>query len=197
MGGDLRSLAQSSDPQHLELARGVETHYRNANVRVSLTEDLLNRLIPAQKTEIAPVSDTLMGVPVRGQSMTSTDVALRLIPDPNRVRMALEVTGEVAAMTSSTSGPATFYNDSDSLYSARKPFEINQKGIKLLPAEVDVQHQTRLRDVATDFDGIPLLGMVARSVARQQHEMAKPQVNQEVRDKVANKAAAADRHRGP
>ena len=86
LGGDLRSLAQSSDPQRLELARGVETHYRNANVRVSLTEDLLNRLIPAQKTEIAPVSDTLMGVPVRGQSMTSTDVALRLIPDPNRVR---------------------------------------------------------------------------------------------------------------
>ena len=130
LGDDLRSLAQSSDPQRSELARSVETHYRNANIRVSLTEDLLNRLIPEQKMEIAPVSDTVMGLPVQGQSMTSTDVALRLIPDPNRVRMALEVTGEVAAMTSSTSGPATFFNDSDSLYAARKPFEIDQKGIK-------------------------------------------------------------------
>lgn len=188
MGDDLRSLAQSSDPQRRELARSVETHYRNANIRASLTEDLLNRLIPQQKMEIAPVRDTVMGLPVRGESMTSTDVALRLVPDPNRVRMALEVTGEVAAMTSSTSGPATFFNDSDSLYAARKPLEIDQKGIKLLPAEVDVRHQTRLRDVATDFDGIPLLGLVARSVARQQHELFRPQVNQEAQSKVANKA---------
>jgi hypothetical protein len=188
LADDLRSLAQSSDPQRHELAQSVETHYRNANIRTSLTEDLLNRLAPQQKMEIAPVRDTVMGYPVRGQSMTSTDVALRLIPDPTRVRMALEVTGEVAAMTSSTSGPATFYNDSDSLYAARKPFEIDQKGIKLMPSEVDVRHQTRLRDVATEYDGIPLLGFVARSIARQQHEMARPQANQEVRNKVADKA---------
>ncbi|MGA2796619.1 MAG: hypothetical protein ABSE63_03460 [Thermoguttaceae bacterium] len=188
LGEDLRSLDQSSDPKRGELAGSVETHYRNANVRVSLTEDLLNRLVPQQKTEIAPVDDTVMGLAVRGQSRTSTDVALRLIPDPNRVRMAFEVTGEVAAMTSSTSGPATFFNDSDSLYSARKPFEIDQKGIKTMPAEVDVRHQMRLRDVTTDYDGIPLLGLVARSIARQQHEMARPQANQEARSKVANKA---------
>jgi hypothetical protein len=185
---NLRSLAQSSDPKRGELARSVETHYRNANIRTSLTEDLLNRLVPQRKTEIAPVRDTLLGFPVRGESMTSTDVALRLIPDPDRVRMALEITGEVAAMTSSTSGPATFFNDSDALYAVRKPFEIDQKGIKLMPSEVDVRHQTRLRDVATDFDGIPLLGMVARSVARQQHELARPQANEEARNKVADKA---------
>ena len=143
LADDLRSLAQSSDPERHEFALSVDSHYRNANIRASLTENLINRLIPEQNMELAPVRDTVMGLPVRGQSLTSTDVALRLIPDPNRVRMALEVTGEVAAMTSSTSGPATFINDSDSLYAARKPFEIDQKGIKLLPAEVDVHHETR------------------------------------------------------
>ena len=188
LADDLRSLAQSSDPERHEFALSVDSHYRNANIRASLTENLINRLIPEQNMELAPVRDTVMGLPVRGQSLTSTDVALRLIPDPNRVRMALEVTGEVAAMTSSTSGPATFINDSDSLYAACKPFEIDQKGIKLLPAEVDVHHETRLRDVATDFDGIPLIGMFARSVARTQHEAYKPWANEEARGKVANKA---------
>ena len=110
------------------------------------------------------------------------------MPDANRVRMALEVTGEVAALTSSTSGPATFFNDSDALYAARKPLEIDQKGIKLLPSEVDVHHETRLRDVATDFDGIPLIGWMVRGVARSQHEMARPQANEEARSKVASKA---------
>ena len=35
----------------------------------------------------------MLGVPVHGQSLTSSDLAIRLIPDPNRVRLALEVTG--------------------------------------------------------------------------------------------------------
>jgi hypothetical protein len=188
LADDLRSLAQSSDSERHELARSVESHYRNANIRVSLTENLINRLIPEQNIELAPVRDTVMGLPVRGQSLTSTDVALRLIPDPTRVRMALEVTGEVAAMTSSTSGPATFINDSESLYAARKPFEIDQKGIKLSPSKVDVRHETQLRDVATNFDGIPLLGLFARSVARTQHEAFKPWANEEARGKVADKA---------
>jgi len=48
-------------------------------------------------------------------------------------------------------------------------------------------HQTRLRDVATDFDGIPLIGWMARSAARSQHEIARPQANQEARGKVASK----------
>lgn len=188
LADDLRSLGQSSDPKRRELARSVESHYRNANIRASFTEDFLNRLVPQQNMELAAVHDTVMGLPVRGQSLTSTDVALRLVPDPTHVRMALEVTGEVAAMTSATSGPATFYNDSDSLYAARKPLEIDEKGFKLMPAEVDVRHETRLRDVATDFDGIPLLGPMARMVARSQHEMARPQANQEARIKVANRA---------
>ena len=188
LGNDLHSLAQSSDPQRRELARQVETHYRNANLRISLSEDMVNRLVPEQNMELAPVRDTVLGLPVRGQSLTSTDVTVRLIPDPTHVRLALEVTGEVVAMTSSTSGPATFYNDSDSLYAARKPLEIDQKGIRLMPAEVDVHHQTRLRDVATDYDGIPLIGMMARSVARTQHEQAKPEANREARRKVADKA---------
>jgi len=65
---------------------------------------LLNRLIPEQNMELSPVRDTVMRLPVRGQSLTSTDVALRLVPDSNRARMELKVTGEVEAVTSSTSG---------------------------------------------------------------------------------------------
>ncbi|MGW8255984.1 MAG: hypothetical protein ACWGMZ_00710, partial [Thermoguttaceae bacterium] len=188
LGKDLLSLSQSDEPRRHELARSVESHYRNANLRVCLSQDFLNRLIPEQDMELAPVRETVLGLPVRGQSLTSREVALRLIPDPTHVRLALEVTGEVAAMTSSTSGPATFFDDSNSLYAATKPLEIDQKGIRLLPAEIGVRHQTRLRDVSTSFDRIPLLGWMARAVARSQHELVQPEASHEARWKVANKA---------
>ncbi len=105
---DLQSLSLSDDADRRELARRIEMNYRNANLRVSLTEDLLNRLVPEQKMELAPVRETVLGWPVRGQSLTSAEVALRLIPDPTHARMALEVTGEVAAMTASTQRAGNF-----------------------------------------------------------------------------------------
>ena len=188
LAADVRSLLVSSDSKRRELAERIDSHYRNANLRVALTENLLNRLIPTPPKELAPVRDTVLGIPVRGQSLTSSDVAIRLIPDPTHVRLALEVTGEVAAMTSSTAGPATFINDSNSLYAARKPMEIDQKGIRLMPAEVNVRNSTRLRDVMTDFDGIPIFQSIARNAAINQHEQNKPAANHETRRKVAAKA---------
>ena len=185
---ELQSLAVSPDAARRELARRVDAYYRNANLRVAISEKMLNRLIPAPNMEYAPVRDTVLGVPVRGQSLTKSDLAIRLIPDPDHARFALEVTGEVAATTSSTSGPATFYNDSEAVYAAQKQVEINEKGFRLLPAEVDVRHQSRLRDVSTDFDGIPLFGFFARKVAQTQHDLYRDSANGEARQKVADKA---------
>jgi hypothetical protein len=185
---ELQSLSISSDPARRELASRIDAYYRNANLRVAISEKLLNRLIPPPNMEYAPVRDTVLGVPVRGQSLTSSDLAIRLIPDPGRARLALEVTGEVAASTSSTSGPATFYNDSESVYAAQKQVEINKRGLRLMPAEVDVRHQTRLRGVTTDFEGIPLVGSIARRVAQTQHDIFRGSANDEARQKVAAKA---------
>jgi len=150
--------------------------------------ELLNRLIPEREPEHARVRDTVLGLPVWGRSRTSTDVAVRLIPDPSRLLLALEVTGEVASDTSSTSGPATFHNRSRSIYTARKPIEIGTWGIRVWPAEVDVRNATRLRSLDTDFDVVPLVGALVRGVARSQHEQKRPQVRCEIKQKVAAKA---------
>ncbi len=170
------------------LAERLEGDYRNANLRVAVTEEFLGRLMPDQEPEYAPVRETVLGNPVRGRSLTSTRVGVRMLPDPNRVRLALEITGEVASLTSSTSGPATFFNNSMSTYTARKPLEIDLQGIHLSPAEVEVQSDTRLRGLETDFDGIPLIGLLVSRIARSQHEQKQPAVTGEVRQKVARRA---------
>ena len=185
---DCQYLAAGSSEAYRQLAAQVEQHYRNANLRLAVSEELLNRLVPKRPAEYAPVEDTVLGVPVRGQSLMASEVAVRLLPDPTRVRLALEVTARVSSLTSSTSGPATFVNDSESTYTARKPMEIDLKGITLWPTEVDVDNDSQLRRVHTDFDPVPLLGSVARGVARSQHEQSKPAADAEVREKIAARA---------
>jgi hypothetical protein len=181
-------LDLAPDNDHRAMAERVAEHYRNANVRVAVSEALLDRLMPKQEAEYGRVRETVLGLPVRGNRRVSTDLDVRLIPDPSRVRLALEVTGEVNALTSSTAGPATFVNDSFSMYSATKPLEIDLKGIHLSPAEIAVYNRTRLRRVKTEYDDVPLVGSLVKGVARSRHEQNRDAADREIRRKIAAQA---------
>jgi hypothetical protein len=194
--GDARRLADEclwlgleDNARLADLQSHVAMHYRNANLRIVVHENLLNRLMPERLPEYAHVRDTILGNPVHGDSLTATEVKIALVPDPGRVHMALQVTGEVAALTSSTSGPAVFQNTSESRYVARKPMVLGVDGLRLSPAEVEqVNNVTRLRQLQTAFDGVPLLGALVHSVAQNQHEMKRSEVRREVERKVAVRA---------
>ena len=125
---DCRWLALSPSEKSRQLGDAVDAHYRNANVRVAISGELLNRLIPKRDPEYAKVNDTLLGLPVHGQSLTGTAVRVLLVPDPDRALLALQVTGHVSSLTSATSGPATFVNDTNSMYAAVKPMEVDLAG---------------------------------------------------------------------
>ena len=121
----------------------------------------------------------------------ASEVSLRMQPDPNRVRIALEVAGEINASTIADAGSARIHNDSQSAYIARKPLEIDMKGISLWPTEVGVYNQSQVNGVETSLDGIPLISGIARGVAKSQAEQSKPAATREVKEKIA--AQARDR----
>jgi hypothetical protein len=185
---DCQNLSVSTGAAQHELGDRVEMYFRNANIRVAVTAELLNRMIPKREPEYAPVQDRIQGAEVRGQSLTANEVSVRMIPDPEHVRMALIVNGEVAAVTRSTSGPATFYTDSESSYFARKPVEVTLRGITMLPTEVSVDNSSTVRGVRTDFDRMPLFDRIARNMALTQYDERRPAADAEVRRKIADKA---------
>ncbi|MBN1591316.1 MAG: hypothetical protein JW888_17520 [Pirellulales bacterium] len=189
LADDLLWLGIRSEGPAKDLHRSMAMHYRNANLRMVLSESLLNRLIPERLPEYQHVRDTILGNPVQGESLTATEVGIRLIPDSHRIRLALEITGEVAALTSSNNGPAIFQNSSESRYTVRKPMELTVGGLTLWPSEVqDVTNRTRLRRLQTTFDGVPLVGALIQNVARTQHDMKRSEVRREIERKVAQRA---------
>ena len=193
--GDARRVAEdclllglSREVNRRELARRLGAHYRDANVRLVLTEELLERMMPEREPEYQWVRERVMGTLVRGRSMISADVGVRMIPDPSRLRMALEIEGLVSALTESTTGPATFWSDSRSTYLARKEIEIGTSGLRMQPSEVRVDNDIRLRSLSTTLDVIPLIGTVAQEVAQSQHQKSQPKMSREVERKVAAQA---------
>jgi len=183
-----RHLAMSTNSRHRELAECIEHYYRNANIRFAVSEELLNRLIPKRDPEYAPVNDTVMGHSIRGRSLTSTNVAVELQPDPNRVMMALKINGHVNSMTHSDSGMAVFYNNNEAGYTATKPLRFDLDGIHLQPAEISVYSNTQLSGLKTGLDSVPLFGSLAKGIARSQHEQKRKEAAAEIKGKVARKA---------
>jgi len=188
VAADQRRLAVSPSLERRRLAHEIEKHYRNANVRIAVREEFIKRLMPDRKPERAPVHDFVRGVPVHGRSTTHTEVGVQMLPDPRRVTLALRIRGQVDSLTTSTSGPATFWNNSQAWYVAEKPLQIDLQGIHLWPAEVRVSNSLRLRDVKTDFDPLPLIGQLANHVARSEHARNRAAANAEIRYKVRRKA---------
>ena len=184
LAADRLGLELAAGDTRRRLAERIDARYRNANLRIAVTEQLVNRLVPQRDPEYAKVHDTVQGVPVRGNSVTLSRVSMQLVPDQYHVKMALQVAGEVSSRTASTSGPATFFNNGWVEYLARKPLQVDLDGVHLSPTEVDVLSNTRLRDVRTKLDDIPLIGLFAQDVARRQHGQRRAAADREVKQKV-------------
>jgi hypothetical protein len=183
-------LRWSADAAVRELADTVNAYYRNANVRVALSAEFVNRLMPQQAAQVEPVEDVILGAWVSGQSHTNTKLKLVLIPDDRRWNIGLEALGEVASNTSSTKGPATFFQNGWSIFRARKRLTVDRRGIRLFSAEAEANANNELSDFETNFDGIPLLGGIARAVARNQYDSSQPAAKVEVEGKIIVRATS-------
>ena len=189
LAGDFRALSWSSPLEAEKISRHLDAHYRNANLRIAMTGALLNRMVPQPEQIVAPVRDTVINVPVYGSSTTSTKLSVRLVPDPNRIRLGLEGNGLVASDTVATSGPAKFRSQGRSNFLVRKLVVVGPHGMSVWPAVAEAENNYNyLMSVETDFDGVPLVGSLVRNVARSKHEQSQGEARMEVEQKVAHRA---------
>jgi hypothetical protein len=183
-------LRWSPDGAVRDLAEAVNAYYRNANVRVAISDDLANRMIPSQSPQVEPVDDTILGAWVSGQAQTNTKVKVVLTPDKHRWNVGLEAMGDVLSDTSSSKGPATFYQRGWSMFRARKRLTVDRRGVRLFSAEAEANANNDLHDFETEFDGIPLLGGFVRSIARNQYDNSQWAAKNEVEGKIVGRATS-------
>jgi hypothetical protein len=178
----------SADPRLQSLAAELNRHYRNANMRVAFSGELMNRMIPPQEVRTAPVRSRIVGADVRGRSETETQVHVRLIPDPTVWRIGLEAAGNVNSNTVSETWPARLRNRSTMEYEARKLILINRFGLHAWPAEAQADGRTSLVGIDSGFSAVPIIGPIVENVAREQHQQSRRQAVAQVKDRVSKEA---------
>ncbi len=181
-------LKSSSVPAERELAQRLELHYRNANVRVAITGELLNRMLPKQDPLAGDVNENILGVPVHGRSRTNTQLYLRLVPDAYRLRAGLELWGNVHSNTQATSGPVYLHNRGRAKFLVQKLVVVDREGLKTKPSTASAESDTDLVGIESDYDGVPLIGNIVRGMAERRHDEQRSRALRITERRIANQA---------
>jgi hypothetical protein len=183
-----QSLRASPDRLDQSLAEAVEQHYRNANVRIAITADMLNRLVAEKRSEMRAVRDRIAGTPVRGQSVTHSQSNVRLQPAEGRWLMHLQTQGTVESDTLADGGRARLRSFGATDFTAQKWIVVDTSGVHLQSACVGATNYSHLAGVRTQYDWVPVFGAYARSQAVQQYRAKRPRAKAEVEAKVVAQA---------
>jgi hypothetical protein len=179
----------SNDERLSHLAYSLNENYRNANVRLAISAELLNRFVPPPQVMAEPVNDNIRGADVFGHSQAVTRLRIVLLPDRFRWKMGLEAQGSVASETESAKGPARFWNDGLGHFNARKIITLDRRGLGVARAQTSASADSYLRDFETNFDPIPLFGQLARSIAENQYNKEQPAARSEIEEKISQRAS--------
>ena len=198
-------LRWSLIPQQSAVGRLLDSHYRNANVRFTMTESFANRMLPVVQDVRAPVREEILGAKVFGNSATWTRIGIVLVPDPQRIHLQIQARGSVAAETRSFKGPVVAFNRNRSQFYLRKSLIFDQSGVHIGKSDTVANGSTNLLGLRTQYDGNPLLSKIVRRAAEQQifeqrhlarrifERLVANQASENVDQNVTEQLAAADR----
>jgi len=153
-------------------------------MRLAVSEELLNRMVPQQDPIVTPVRDRVAGAKVLGRARTTTELRVRLVPDEVAWRFGLEATGRVFSDTRSDTWPARVFNAAKLQYQGRKEITIDQRGLHAAPAQAQAQGRNDLVGVDSQLDPIPLVGHLLRDMARKKHSRSRSTAINHAKSKV-------------
>ena len=168
----------------------VNLHYRNANLRVTVSESFLNRLLPAMKPVETPIDECVMGARIEGSSQARTDLAVRLIKAPWSWRLRLEAQGEVESQTATTTWPARLINHGHATFRAQKVLLMDSVGTFPDPSRAAAISESELTDLQTSFDVIPVVRSLVRGMVLREYEKVQPLAQQTMESRVSRTVEA-------
>lgn len=159
--------------------------YGGSNVKLYISKVLVNHLLPPSEPEVASFREYIQKQPVVGRRKTDLDINMNFQPDPTRLRLSLDVQGNVSTSSRASAFATTLFNRGQARFVARKDIELTAEGFQPSPCQVQVKsNRLTLQNFRTEFDGIPILSGVVRGVVQNQYEARQGGAREETRRKI-------------
>ena len=170
----MQSLRFSEHIEQAAVAHAIGVHYRNANLRLAVSEEFINRMMPKQSIMEKPVRQNILGADTRGTSKVLTKLRVDFIKDASALKLALYLEGDISSKTKSSRQGVTFHNSSIANVNAVREVTISTQGVKIDGRPATVESHESLRNFSTDWDRLPILGDIVRQFAHQEFVQARP-----------------------
>jgi len=170
------------------IGRSVHDHYLSPNVRISVNEEFVEKLLPETTVTTSPLHDYVLGRQVRGTKTVEQSTAVLFDPHPTEIRLDLLVSGEVASRTVTDAGSVSIHSRGQSSFTVYKPIQVSPRGLGFDAARGTASNHSRLAGIETGFDSVPLMGSLVRSIARTQHDENLDEATREVNAKIVSRA---------
>ena len=186
----LEEMLQSS-PQTLATEAGAcncgQLH-DGPNVRVSVSQELVNRLLSQPRIDAGPWRQETNMSSIVGERTTNTQLSVRLFPDDDTWRLELLADGTITADATVHAGAATFFVDGSGSFHSSKLMAFDGDQIHLARAEATGDFDFELNGLQTRMDAVPLFGRIARDSARSKLRHRQAAVRQKLQAEVENHA---------
>lgn len=170
----IQSLRFADSQTQYAIANALNQQYRNANIRLSVSEEFVNRLMPKDQVSTRPVQQRILGADTQGASKIQTNLQIDFLPDPSGWKVALNLDGNIQSNTRSSRSGATFYNSSNAKVQSVREIRIDPASLSINGQPANVQSQESLRKFSTNWDQLPIIGDMVRYVAKQEFNDKKP-----------------------
>ncbi|GEM_PF-5814371 len=164
-------------------------HWNNTNLRLAVHHRLLAQLVPQAPPRWQRVYDTILGIPVRGRSWTTTRVDVRTLPGQG-ARLVITARGLVRSWTQASQGLVTTHERTVARFSAQRLIQLRPDGLRSWPTRLELDARSELAGIETELDGLPLLGDLVREIALSQREEMLPEAQAEARWKLRRRIQA-------
>jgi hypothetical protein len=193
-----RRLTDSRVPAAADFAQVVNTYYNHYNFRAIVSGRLSDLMGRSTRTDSGEVRDFILGADVYGRQTTTAQVSARLLPNPNAASYLLQVDGRTNTTTQSyprsEEGSVVIFSRSVSRFSARRRVDLDAGGIRAGAPVISVNTSNQVVGATTPLSGVPLLGLIGRSMAVSEAESRRAEMEaigaSRVRDRVLPQFAA-------
>src|SRR5690606_17142091 len=116
----------------------ISANFMNYNLRLFVSEGLLNRFYRETRREMSPVQDRVMEAYISGYQCTNVDVSLNIVPSSRDARFNMVLSGVVQSNTNGYTDQATVHTVGYHTFRAEKPIIFNGDEFYGEPGRVSV-----------------------------------------------------------
>jgi hypothetical protein len=164
------------------------THYFNHNMHVTLSEHMLSRFVSDYRTRNGTIAECILGAWVTGSQVTNATVSADIKRSTGNGHFLLKLNGQTSSNTRGRSKPATIFTRGSHTFLIDFPVYFDGEFLTTGQPRIDVNTNNQTVGVKTDYDGWPLLGPLARKIARRKVQEKRAQSEYIAARKIADQA---------